>query len=314
MVCTPKENSRGDAAAESQTGWAMSLVVAGSVLVGALLAPHVFNSLLALGRGISGWESLRDIEFRRVLSRCIMIAVLIGVIPLLRRGGFFSRARLGIPPVSGAVWMMAAGWLGGALVVLSVLGLGVSMGAYGFAATSAPGALVAKCLMVGLVVACVEELFFRGLVFGALRRRSGFVFAAVVASAIYALAHFAKPAPPLAIVYAPWHSGVGALRHTFASVWPLSFFLAPAITLLVLGLVLCRLYERQGHLYTAMGLHAGLVWTMLMGREVLERDTSRWLWLFGHTGTVTNAWAAVPVALLCWAVVAWMTRARPEPC
>jgi membrane protease YdiL (CAAX protease family) len=281
------------------------------VLAGALVAPFLLNALLALGRAYPPLEGLRDLEFRRVLSRCITVAVLAGMVPLLRRGGFLSRTPLGIPPVPGAFRPVAAGWLAGIVVVALVLGLGCGLGAYHFFPRSFSGSDAAHFLAVGLVVALVEELFFRGVVFGALRRDRGFAAAAVGASLFYSLLHFAKPTTPLAVVHAQWDSGLIALRYTFATLWPLSTTLAPVLTLLVLGVVLCRLYERQGHLYGAMGLHAGLVWAMLMGREVVERDTTRWVRLFGYNETVTSAWAAFPIALLFLGAVFWYTREKP---
>jgi uncharacterized protein len=79
-------------------------------------------------------------------------------------------------------------------------------------------------LAVGAVVApVVEELFFRGLLYGYLRDRRGIAAAVVVSSAVFAVMHFIPPLMP---------------------------------SLFVFGVVLALVYERYGSLYPAIALHA----------------------------------------------------------
>jgi uncharacterized protein len=87
-----------------------------------------------------------------------------------------------------------------------------------------PVALVASILVVCAVAPMAEELFFRGFLFGALRKR-GFPIAAGISGVTFGLAHVAS-------------SPIG--------------FLVP---LAILGVILCVVYERTGSLYPCIALH-----------------------------------------------------------
>ena len=83
-------------------------------------------------------------------------------------------------------------------------------------------ALIAMLAMVGVLVPVAEELFFRGLIYGWLRHRSGVVAAALVSAVFFAVPH-----------------GI--------------FWLIPALTLL--GLLLVFVYEKSGSLWAAALTH-----------------------------------------------------------
>jgi membrane protease YdiL (CAAX protease family) len=86
-------------------------------------------------------------------------------------------------------------------------------------------ALVGAAVLVCVVAPVCEELFFRGYLFAALRRR-GLVPAAAITGLAFGLAHVASA--------------------------PIGFI----VPLAVLGVVLCLVYERTGSLYPCMALHA----------------------------------------------------------
>jgi membrane protease YdiL (CAAX protease family) len=86
------------------------------------------------------------------------------------------------------------------------------------------GALIGAILVVCAVAPMAEELFFRGFLFGSLRKR-GFPIAAGVSGITFGLAHVAS-------------SPIG--------------FLVP---LAILGVLLCLVYERTGSLYPCIALH-----------------------------------------------------------
>lgn len=86
-------------------------------------------------------------------------------------------------------------------------------------------ALVGAGLLVCVVAPVCEELFFRGFLFGALRKR-GLIVATVVSGLAFGLAHVASS--------------------------PIGFI----VPLAALGMILALLYERTGSLYPSMALHA----------------------------------------------------------
>ena len=86
-------------------------------------------------------------------------------------------------------------------------------------------ALIGAGFLVCVVAPVAEELFFRGFLFGALRKR-GLPIAALVSGVTFGLAHVAS-------------SPIG--------------FIVPLATL---GVILALLYERTGSLYPSIALHA----------------------------------------------------------
>lgn len=112
-----------------------------------------------------------------------------------------------------AVWGLVAG--GGRQETLDRLGVDES-----------PGYLWAAGVLVVLVAPVVEELFFRGFCFRAVRNRFGFVVAAGAVSTIFGLLHYTGP-------------------DTLVLIPPLIF----------LGVLFCWLYERTGSLWPSILLH-----------------------------------------------------------
>jgi membrane protease YdiL (CAAX protease family) len=88
-----------------------------------------------------------------------------------------------------------------------------------------PLAFAGAGLLVCVVAPMAEEIFFRGFLFGALRRR-GLVVATLVSGLAFGLAHVASA--------------------------PIGFL----VPLALLGMILALIYERTGSLYPSMALHA----------------------------------------------------------
>lgn len=86
-------------------------------------------------------------------------------------------------------------------------------------------ALVLAVLLTSVVAPIAEELFFRGFLFGGLRKH-GLVVAALVSGTAFGLAHVASA--------------------------PIGFI----VPLATLGVILALVYERTGSIYAAMALHA----------------------------------------------------------
>jgi membrane protease YdiL (CAAX protease family) len=81
-------------------------------------------------------------------------------------------------------------------------------------------------VLVAFAAPLVEELFFRGFLFGVLREKVGWIFAAVVAGGVFGVIHAAgTPARTLGI-------------------------------LVILGVAFCVLYWRTGSIIPGIALHA----------------------------------------------------------
>src|SRR5215210_8768637 len=87
-------------------------------------------------------------------------------------------------------------------------------------------ALVGYGVLLAFVAPLAEELFFRGFLFGVLRERIGIVWGALTTGVVFGLVHVA-----------------GSPVETVG-------------VLVVLGVLLCALYQRTGSLLPCIGLHA----------------------------------------------------------
>jgi membrane protease YdiL (CAAX protease family) len=114
--------------------------------------------------------------------------------------------------------LVAAGWTS-ALGISDRENIAVDLGT-----RDSTAALVGAALLVCVIAPMAEEIFFRGFLYGALRKR-GVPIAALVSGLAFGLAHVAS-------------SPIGFIV-------PLAF----------LGILLCLVYERTGSLYPCIGLH-----------------------------------------------------------
>jgi uncharacterized protein len=283
-----------------------------SVLLGALLAPPVFNAALWLGRNFQSLESLRDVEFERVASRTVLLVLLLSFAPVLKFAGMRHWRDIGFLP-DGNWWNTTGkGLLIGSAATTAIFLGGWALGSYEVRELIKHGAIEKSLayLVGALLVGIIEEGLFRGALFGALRRSIGFWGGAVIASLIYSAVHFAKPRPPVGVVYGHWYSGLELIPYMFNTV-DLSPHCFPfALTLFFLGMVLCAFYQRYGSLYFSIGLHAGLVWLMRIGGYFFERNEARLLWLFGDSEVVSKSYIALFVLTAFLVVSLWLARGR----
>lgn len=281
---------------------ALILLFAIALLVGGLLAPPVFNSLVRLGQGSSKFEALRDLEFEKVANRCVLLSLLAILYPMLRVSGIRSWKEIGF--ASSRTWKKSIwrGWLVGTLSLLLLLLTGWAVGAYQWTEEGISGEVLSKMaayLIGAVVVAFLEEPLFRGVVFGVLRRSVGVIAAALIAGFLFSAVHFASPDAPVGVVHAKWYSGLAMLPHLFTVLdlrWEWYGFMF--WTLAAMGISLCFFYARLGSLYFIIGLHAGWVWVMRTGGYVFTRRPEVAPLLFGPSMTVSKGGAALILAAL----------------
>jgi hypothetical protein len=118
-------------------------------------------------------------------------------------------------------------------------------------------ALLLDATVSATVVAFLEELIFRGALFGILRKTFAWPVALAASSAVYASVHFLQqaPAPPPI----DWLSGIRLLPELFRGPQD-GLGLVPAFfTLLLAGAILALAYQRTGTLFLSIGLHAGWI-------------------------------------------------------
>ncbi len=229
--------------------WAYLIFV---FLGAALIAPWVFHALESFG--------FAGIPFRRVLDRCLLILALVGLWPFVKALGIRSREELGLPRRPGISADVGAGFLFGTVLLGLAAALALAAGAARWDITRTPAAWlkqVPSALATAVVVALLEEILFRGAIFGALRRTWNDLGALWLSSGIYAILHFfARPENPDII---RWDSGFTVLGRMLAGFTQMELVFPGFFSLTLLGIILALAFQRTGALYMSMGIHAALV-------------------------------------------------------
>jgi len=163
-----------------------------------------------------------------------------------------------------------------------------------------PGYMLEKTveyLLLALVVALVEETFFRGILFRAMLTDWGPCRALVVSSAVYAVLHCisgsywttpgCQPAVGLQLVRAYFTDAAGSILPDLRLV----------VGLVLLGALLAYLYLRTGSLWASVGFHAGLILTSKLMKKMVNRAEDFPSWLLGDYQFLVSGVA-------CWAILA----------
>jgi membrane protease YdiL (CAAX protease family) len=132
--------------------------------------------------------------------------------------------------------------------------------------------LLFAALGIGVVVAIVEEMLFRGALFSGLFRANGAVTALLVTSAVYAAVHFIKfkPLPRGAEVH--WHTGLDLLWGAFSR-FGNPIVIDSLITLFALGILLGFMRLARGHIAQCLAFHAGVVGGRQKARAQTEKKS-----------------------------------------
>jgi uncharacterized protein len=282
---------------------ALALYLLAVFLGGALLAPWLFHAVQALAGTVPALERLAGMPFARYVNRALLIVALLGLPFFVRGSGIRSWRAVGVPP--GLIrWRafgvaFAIGFLSlAAVCAVALLGGGRELRA------RTPGELLGHllgALATALVVAVIEELLFRGAMFGGLRRATGWVVALAVSSTVYAIVHFlGRPANPEVIDAL---SGVRVLPSMLAAAGNLQTLIPAFLNLTLAGAILALAFHRSGDLSASIGIHAGwILWLRYYG-YVTEAAEGADPWFWGTRALVDGWLASVALVLVLVAVV-----------
>jgi membrane protease YdiL (CAAX protease family) len=235
----------------------LTLLVTATVAYPGYLLAHAIND---------SWK------FHRIASRIAMLVALVGVIWVVRHYRLGNRAALGFaPPTPEYLATAFKYFIAGVAMMIPMLALmfaahlrlpklDVVYNA-GFVLE-----LVASSVIGGLIVALIEETFFRGFLHAALERDRGAVTAVVATSLLFAVLHFVgKARVPDANLQ--WASGWQWLQLTLQLFSRPTAIVDAFLVYLGIGVLLGTVRAWMGHTAGCVGLHAGWVAAMLMVRE-----------------------------------------------
>jgi membrane protease YdiL (CAAX protease family) len=225
----------------------------------ALVAPWFYLFAHWLGDALHATGIARH-PFHRYVSRALMAFAIIGLIPFLKALQLRSWKAVGIHGTSRATTDLAFGALlgFGLLGTVALIACVSGMRTFDY---HQPAGQILKHLMnaslAAIFASILEELLFRGVLFGGLRKHLHFWPAALWSAGVYALVHFfERPADPVAI---DWSSGFVVLGRMFEGFTHFEKLVPGFVNLALLGCILALAYERSKTLYLSIGLHAALI-------------------------------------------------------
>jgi uncharacterized protein len=256
----------------------------------------------------------------RVMHRIAMLVAFIGLIWIFRYWQVANKESLGYGlPRAVFVRHLLLGSICGAAIMLPLMltlfGLDIrDVKANVDWGLIAMAGVIGGGLLSGLVVAFIEETFFRGALFSAVRRESGTVLAIVLPSLLYASVHFLGGRLRLPREAIEWSTGFAVLAKLLeAYATPLEL-VDSFLALFCVGVLLALVRLRTGSIAACIGLHAAWVCTIALVRKmslVEEQADARWL-VGSYDGVI--GWGAVFwIAIMACAYLLMTRRAAATP-
>lgn len=278
------------------------LVFAGILLLSAVLAPILHDFL--------------PYSFARIFNRIVMVSTLLAVV-------IFVRFRKEMLVRFGMDWRKDSRrlfWTGLSTVVVMLALFTITQILAGNAYVSLRDlswqkwvSKFAGCIAGGLLIAVMEEFFFRGFAFTALRDkifRGSVPMAMAVTSLFYAAIHFVSIRKPV-ISQDPGFLDslkmIAAPVQSFAdwqAVWP------AAIGLFLFGMILNYCAVRTRSLYASIGLHAGAVFFVrIIGLFIAFSEKNVLFWSTKKVYDGALGW--IFLLLIGWIMSRLLKKAEP---
>lgn len=284
--------------------------IAGVFVVGALLAPWLFHLAQWAAGEFQVLHGLASQPFHRYVNRSLLVAALAGLWPLLRALNLADRPALGLVSPLAARRPLALGLaLGFSSLLLAALLMALAgVRNFNFSLT-APVLLklLVSATLSAVAVALLEELVFRSVVFGALRRVCSLWPALLASSTLYSAVHFLARVEHTGPV--GWNSGLALLPRMMGGLAVTETLVPAALTLVLGGIALGLAYQRTGNLWFAIGLHAGWVFWLKVFKTVTTPGTAAASAFWG-TEKLLDGWLAF---LIMAAVIAVVARLPQTP-
>ena len=265
---------------------ALVIYIAVVFIGGALFAPWLCRGAQLFAHW---FPKIASFPFHRFLDRSFLIFALAGLWPLLRSFGATSWRDIGIIPPYGQSNKLFGGLL---LGFFSLAAVAIGFGGRGVVHDQEAHRIVGIILSAigtAIVVAALEEILFRGGIFGGLRRVLYWPFALLISSAVYALVHFLQRAELAGPVV--WSSGLALLPHKLGGFADLHAIVPGFFNLTLAGALLGLAYQRTGNLYFSIGLHAGWIFWLQIYGQLTTQPPQTAIWFWGG-GKMIDGWLA----------------------
>jgi uncharacterized protein len=285
-----------------KTFFKVCLVMLGIFLLSVLITP-ILNPILPM------------FKFEKIFNRLIMVFTVTAAFLVLRKKKV-SWQEMGFDFTVAWKRLLAYGFLCGALMVTAITVVEVIWGPRYVRDPILFSDVIqrfVKGMLSGVVVGLVEEFFFRGFVFGALRKRIKLWGAVLLASAFYSLTHFLDNGQ----IFIPAEPGFkDAVRLLFGYLEPLVFqtqtILPEFIGLFLFGVLLTVAYLRSRSLFLPIGIHAGVVFVIKWQHSFVRKGSESFHPLFGGAPHYDWILEWVFLALLTVFLLIFFGKRRPR--
>ena len=261
-----------------------------ALVLTALLYYPVFQVLDAI------WEIRPD----RVFYRLAMIIAALGFWPFLKFLGINNRYALGYSLDRRQFLQAFSRGLGIGVMIMTAHAIllvlsGARVPGTGIIEFSNLSNVLLSGLLTGILVALIEESFFRGAMQYHMRRSNTILTSLIITNLLYAAVHFTRPPVPAEGTIIDWNSGWQMLAGMFYSFENVAGIADSLIALFVAGLLLSLVRERTGNIALCIGIHTGWVLMIKLTKEVtnVATDTPAALLIGSYDNVI--GWAATAV-------------------
>ncbi|MDT4290005.1 CPBP family glutamic-type intramembrane protease [Methylomonas sp. MO1] len=226
-----------------------------------------------LGYGLL-WLAGDVLPLAKVISKITLVLLLLSIFPL-KNYLQFTWADFGFAPKTIFFKQMAQGLALGLLTLLPVLLTLYWLDVHVWDDTRhwTAGKIAEKIglgLFFAMLIAVGEEILFRGLLLGGLRRKMSIMAAVIISSIYYAGLHFLKSKTQFVYVDLTPSSGLKLMAEAFAN-WLNPAILSALLALFVVGVFLAILRSRLPQsLGLCIGCHAAWVWQIKVSRDLFN--------------------------------------------
>ncbi len=285
----------------------VTLYIAAALLLAALLVPQA----------VTLFESVPPDKMLRHIARLLLI---VGFFFMIRLLNVNERNALGYDLRRNRFLIgIGQGWLAG-MLMLAALMLLLMLFDIRFYTPDTADNLAAKMVkylisgaISGLLIGILEETFFRGMLFTAIKRSNGLTPAVLLSSALYAAMHFLVAPPHPAGTPLQWNSGLALLPGL------VDFLLDPIhldsmLGLFFAGVILSLVREYSGNIALCIGIHAG--WVTIIKLAKFFTDTNReseLIWMVGGYDEITGLLGALLFTLLLPTLLFMLKRKKSMP-
>ena len=272
-----------------------ALVLAAGVVAAIVLSPFIAAALAA-----SGFH----LPFPRIFDRTVMATLLIAILSNARRFRLRERIARGFARAGKNAPRGLRGFAIGIAAIAILWAIAATLGGQGAPAISGLVHRAFKYVPAAVLIAIIEEGFFRAFLLDGMKADFGMRGAVAASSAAYALAHLVRSPARFYVVGLEPTVGARNVAAVAAQFADPHTALPAMIGLVLIGLVLGEAFVLTGTVYFSIGMHAGLIVGLKSWPAIVADRSALPRWLFGNgrfplvSGVAAWAVAAVILALI----------------